>query len=61
MKNLIKLLITIFLVFNITFVNAQNDYIHMNKYSTEEYEFNPYTLVYEVKPTTDKAIKNGLE
>ncbi len=57
MKNLIKLLITIFLVFNITFVNAQNDYIHMNKYSTEEYEFNPYTLVYEVKPTTDKAIK----
>ena len=57
MKNIIKLLLVILLIFNIAVVNAQNDFIHMDKYATDEYEFNPYTLVYEFKPTTDKVLK----
>lgn len=59
MKNLIKFVLLIGLIFNVYHAYAMNstDYIHMERYSSEEYVFDPYTLTYEIKPTTDKFLK----
>lgn len=59
MKNVIKLLLIVFLLIGVLSANAQNlnSYTHMEEYSTNEYKFNPYNLVYEFKPTTDKSLK----